>query len=70
MQSEEEPKNIIELNPKPNTSEEPKEEVKTKNPESEFDFSKLIKKNADSKNKVQEERSKSNKGVIRNYRLK
>ena len=45
-----------------------KEEKKTSSEE--FDFETIMKKNSESKSRMSADRKKSNKGVIRSYRLK
>jgi hypothetical protein len=44
------------------TTEAPKQES--------FDFEEIMRRNTENKNRMQKERSKSNRGVIRSYRLK
>jgi hypothetical protein len=68
MQTDNQKENVISMfdRKKP---EEKAEDKKASNSET-YDFEQTMKQNADRKNKMRNERSKANKGVIRSYRLK
>lgn len=68
MQTDNQKENVISMfNRK--SSEEKAEEKKATASDA-YDFEQTMKQNADRKNKMRNERSKANKGVIRSYRLK
>ena len=67
MQSENENNKVVSMFGR-KENEEPA--VKTKKETESFDFEAIMKKNAENSGRQAKERSKSNRGVIRSYRLK
>ena len=68
MQTDNQKENVISMFDRKKTPE--KVEDSKASHSGEYDFEQTMKQNADRKSKMQNERSKANKGVIRSYRLK
>lgn len=63
-------KKVVSLDQKREESELEETKTESKDSSEENSFAEVMRKNAEKKKKLEEERKKANKGVIRSYRLK
>ncbi len=66
MQTDNNENKVVSIFDRPRTTDEKSKADK----DEDFDFETIIKKNADNKYRQNRDRAKSNRGVIRSYRLK
>ncbi len=72
MQTENHEENVVSLfdRQKPSSRPEANKANSAATNEESFDFETVMRRNAENKQRLSKERKKSNKGVIRSYRLK
>ncbi len=68
MQTDNNEDKVVSIFDRPRTTSEKSKTEKTENED--FDFETIMKKNAENKFRLNRDRAKSNRGVIRSYRLK